>query len=311
MRPGEMDKAKYASTDIEKQSAFARGMLYMVDAMMEDQWLEQASGFIKAIEGSESFDKYIARTSAGFIPYHAAFSSMKKFEREGRPQLSQDSIYSSVSNMVEDQVRGNMPNFGMEPHFVRVKRNWDGSVHMPEQTQFAAGASPWGPTKLEGDSLTKLLFENGVFPTEPSSIMTIGPKSFSLLQLDESGRLYDSYLQEVGKGRREVLQRAMDEGKIDLARDKAGEGPNSGVARVLNTTMSLGKQLGFKNWLEGLSDVIEDNPEIANALNERFDTDVKAMIEEAMYDPENAELEGPAAYQPTRSPLEFPIPEMK
>ena len=309
---GEMDKAKWAATDADKENAFARGMMYMVDAMMEDQWLEQASSFIKVLEGEESFDKYVARTAAGFVPYHALGKSIKDFQQSGRSQLSQDSIESSVLSMFEDQVRGNMPDMpGLDPYFVRPKRNWDGEIHMPGQSSFAAGTSPWGPTSLKHNLLTRELVERGVTPLEPSSILSIKGKDLSLLQLDESGRLYDEYLKIVGGMRKEVLEKTMAKSAYKRAKKKHPDGPNSYMEGELNDAMSKGKVAGQKLFLRHLLDIIDKYPGIETPLNIRFGSDMKAMIKESLREPELSELKGPATGVPARGTFEYPIPEMK
>lgn len=312
---GEMDKAKYAANPADKEAAFGRGMLYMVEAVMEDQWLEQASGFIKVLEGQEQFEKYIARTGAGFVPYHALAKSITEFSQEGRPQLSQDSIVSDISAMMEDQVMGNLPG---SDHFVRIKRNWDGTPHMPEQSQFSAGALPWGPTKLKNDPLSTLLFENGVFPEDPSSVITIGPVQFSLLQVDESGRIYDRYIEAVGRERRRLLQIAVDEGDITDAKEAGeeyfgigmGEGPGSAVTTALNKIMAGGKVAGKGILIESIKQWMDENPIIKTQLNQAMGIDIEAVIEDAVMDDNDLGLEGPVRHKPTRDPLEYPIPEM-
>ena len=313
---GEMDKAKYAATDEDKEDAFARGILYLVSGVMEDQWMEQASSFIKVLEGQETFDKYIARTGAGFVPYHALASSINKFGQQGRPQLTQDSIESSILGMMEDQIKGNFPDLGQpNQHFVRPKRNWDGEVHRPLQTDFAAGASPWGPIELNYDPMSAELFEHGVTPSEPSPILTIEGKSFSLQTLDESGRLYDEYLKSVGKMRREIVKEVIADSAYQDAKTEFAEGPNSYAARELNKAMAEGKKAGEGMFLEGILATMKKYPEIQNDLNMRFAAQgidsIADVIEEAILEPEKSELKGPVVGQPPRQRFEYPIPEMK
>ena len=307
---GEMDKAKYAATDKDKEDSFARGILYLVDGVMEDQWMDQASGLMKALEGKESWDKYLARTGAGFVPYHAALKSWNEFGQEGRPQLTSDSIRSSFSDMVEDQIQGNMPG---SSHFVRVKRNWDGDMHKPEQTDFAAGASPFGPIELKSDQLTKELFEHGVIPQEPSPIIEVGGKQFSIKQLDDTGKAYDAYLKSVGKARRHQVREVVANSAYQKAKAKHPKGPNSYAARELTGAIARGKDVGKKLFLaEFLGWLSEDeNSSIRTNLNRRFATDMAVMLKEAIETPELSELEGPVVGQPPRQRFEYPIPEMK
>ena len=319
---GAMDRAKYAATDEDKENAFLQGVMHLVNGMLEDQWMEQASGFMSAIEGQEAFEKYVARTAAGFIPYHALAKSATDFQQKGRPQLSQDKIKSSIVEMMEDQIRGNFPDLGQpDQHFVRVKRNWDGQVHMPGQGMFSAGASPFPATELELDDLSGALLANGVVPPEPDSVIDLGVKQFSLLQIDPSGRLYDNYIEIVGEQRRIAIREVADheiQGAMEdaIAEGFKPDGPGSAAQIALLKGIEAGNKAGKGVFFENLKQVMEDNPEImadsphAGILAE-FVADWELFVEQSVYERDDHWLEGPVQYDPSRGPYDSLIPEMK
>ena len=312
---GEMDKAKYAATDDLKEESFSRAIMHLVGNMMEDQWMEQASGFMKALEGEEPFEKFIARTGAGFVPYHALLKTIKG--QEGRPQLTQDKIESSILDMMEDQARGNMPDMGMDPHFVRIKRTWDGQPHIPEQGRWAT-AFPWSPTKAKNDPLTRAFEKNGVIPDEPSSVLTLGPKQLSLQTMDPSGRLYDNYLEIVGQERRKAIKEEVMPEYVAMVKEygEDAEGPAGVIASVLRKGLDAGKKEGTGRFLNELKSFLIANPEIIQESPQmrglyEFALDWEAVIEQSVEQGEAHWLKGPVQYQPTRSPFDSAIPEMK
>ncbi len=310
---GLMDKAKYAAHPAEKEASFANGVLHLVNSMMDDQWLAQASGFMKALEGDEPFEKFVARTGAGFIPYHAAFKSAKKFQDPAAPQLSQDKIQSSIMDMMGQQIEGNFPTIeGLRygSKYVRPRRNWDGTILMPEQTQFASGASPWGPTKLKADPVPRELFENGLAPPEPSSVINLGMKQFSLLQFDDSAMIYDDYIQMVGESRREIIAKMVNHPNYARAKEEHGSGPTSHIAIELAKGLSQGKKVGTHKFLGKMRDSLVNNPAYQIKMNNKLGLDFLALIKESIEHP-NTYLVGPVKGTPTHEPYEYPIPEMK
>jgi hypothetical protein len=184
-------------------------------------------------------------------------------------------------------------------------------MFLPEQTQFASGASPFGPTQLKNNPLTRELFENGVFPGEPSSIMTLGAKSFSLLEIDESGKLYDTYIRIVGEERKKlVIETINDDAYADDKREY-GTGPNSVPSVELRKAIAVGKRAGTERFLEELKNVLIKDPKLATPIAIKLAMEPEELIDYLTDNPGSKLLKGPVKFSPNRELLEYPIPEMK
>ncbi|MCP4471181.1 MAG: hypothetical protein GY815_10925, partial [Gammaproteobacteria bacterium] len=96
-------------------------------------------------------------------------------------------------------------------------RYWDGSLKHPnngvpvtKMTIMDKVENEMAPDKSskpqKRDLATENLIENGKAPGPPPPMMTLNKVEFSLLTLDNAdGKLYDAYITEVGKKRREAV----------------------------------------------------------------------------------------------------------
>ena len=305
---GYFDKAKYAANPEDKERNMALAMLHLTQYQLDPTWMGQAKDFLGAFEGTVQMEKFAARTLSGFVPYHAGIKSYREATGSGsKPQVANDKIISDVWDMTKRFAVGNMPEgWRAQDTFVRPKRWWDGTVALPQQGGFAHAALPWGPTSPKAeDPRNKALFENRIVPREPSSLLTFGPMTFSLLQLDPTEQIYDMYIKSVGEGRVEALDKVMGKSRYE---DAEG-GPNGVKAVMLRKGIASGTKIGLKNFLKDLELAVERNPDLYDHLAQEFGSDPKDFIKSA-YESIDGELKGAKKAVPTREKLEYPIPEM-
>ena len=148
------------------------------------------------------------------------------------------------------------------------------------------------------------MLTNGIVPNEPSSVLTLGPVKFSLLQLDETEEIYDLYIQSVGKARREVLKDVITNSRYT----ELTKGPNSQKFNVLTRALSAANSKGKVDFLENLERKVSKDKEMYGVLSTQLAMDPVQFIR-AMIEDEQQSIKGQVKFRPTRQP--YDVPRMK
>lgn len=296
---GLFEKSRYARTEAKAKEYWAKATLSMAQNMMDPTWMASTHDAVRAFESEGMMKKYFANIGSGFVPYSGLLSSIKKIKDESSPRVGADEFVSDLSNMTKQRIMGNLPWLS---EYVRPGRYWDGAVIMPENEGFAWAMSPIKQGLLgKGDRSNRELLENGVVPTEPSSVLSLGPVKFSLLQLDETEQIYDLYIQTVGQARHDVLIDVISNSRYA----ELSKGPNGEKFSVLTRSIAAANNKGKVDFLEKLERKLGRDKELHTKLAEQLAADpvqfIRAMIEDA-----NTEVKGQVKYRPTRQPYEIP-----
>ena len=302
-----LDKAKYAATEEESKKWFTKAILAMSENVMDSVWMKGVDDFYNAFDNESMLENYFSNLGANMVPYSGALRSVRKMTDNRTPAVSKDKFVNDFSHQLQQRIMANVP---IMSQYVRPKRYWDGKVIVPENEGFAYAVSPVRPGDLsKGDKANRELFENGIFPGEPSSVITLGPVQFSLLEFDEDAHVYDLYIQEVGKARRELVEAAM---KNSMYQQQEA-GPNGWKWSVLEKAMTATTRVGLANFIKKLEKEVVEDPELAATIQARFSMDPVSFVRQ-LYDAtkpnnSNSELKTKAKGQRVREPLE--IPRMK
>lgn len=299
---GMFEKARYAATEEKAQEYWAKGALSFAQNMFDPTWMGSTHDAVQAFESENMMKKYVANIGSGMVPYSGLLGSVKKMMDPTTPAVGSDEFMADVSHMTRQRIMGNLPWLS---EYVRPKRYWDGTVIMPENQGFSWAMSPLKQgIRDQGDIANRELIANGITPSEPSSVLTLGPVKFSLLQLDETEEIYDLYIQSVGKARHEVLKEVISNNRYSSLE----EGPNGEKFSVLTRALSAANSKGKVDFLENLERQVTQNEEMYGVLAAQLAMDPKQFIR-AMISDEKQTVKGKVKYRPTRQA--FDIPRMK
>ena len=302
-----LDKAKYAATEEDAKKWFVHAVLAMSENTLDSVWMKGVDDFYNAFENETMLENYLSNLASNFVPYSGGLRSVKKMTDNVPRKVSKDKFVNDFSYQLQQRVKANLP---IMSQYVRPARYWDGKLRKPENEGFAHAINPVKPNHLsKGDAPNRELFENGVFPKEPSSVITLGPVQFSLLEFDEDAHIYDMYIQEVGKARRMLVEKAMDNSQYK----KQESGPNGYKWSILTKLMGRANKVGLATFLKKLEEEVLQDPELASSIQARFSMDpvtfVRQLYDATKSDVVSSELKTKARGKTTRKPL--PIPEMK
>jgi len=299
-----LDKAKYAATEEEAKKWFVKATLAMSENVMDSVWMKGIDDFYNAFDNESMLENYFSNLAANMVPYSGSLRSIKKMTDNKGRAVSKDKFVNDFGYQLQQRVMANLP---IMSQYVRPKRYWDGKVIVPDNEGFAYAVSPVRPGDLaKGDKANRELFENGIFPGEPSSIITLGPVQFSLLEFDEDARIYDMYIQEVGKARRELVEAAMKNSLYQ--RQEAG--PNGWKWTILEKAISASTKAGLANFIKKLEKEVAEDPELAATIQAKFSMNPLSFVRQ-LYDATkpnspSSELKTKVKGQRTRKPLEIP-----
>jgi hypothetical protein len=129
--------------------------------------------------------------------------------------------------------------------------------------------------------------------------------------LDESGKLYDTYVRIVGEERHKLIVETVSSSDYTDDKIEYGAGPGSVPSVELRKAVSVGKKAGTERFLEELKNVLVENPKLATPVAIRLAMEPEELIDYLTENPNSNLLQGPVKFDQSREPLEYPIPEMK
>ncbi len=297
------DKAKYAPTEEEARHHMAYAMLTLAETAFDSSWMSNTQSFMDSLGDAKKWKTFQSSFAASFIPYSAALRTMEQISEPVQAKVSDDPRANrSMIDVTADRMKSNLP--GMSDQ-LRPARYWDGTVIEPDQGGFAFSVSPIKTgDEHGGDIANRELVRNGVSAREPSSVVRVGYTSFSLLDLTGgSDYLYDAYIVSVGKARREVLNKVVNNNKYG----KLNEGPNSERFSILQRALGKADKLGFVNFLkDDLLASLDKDPELNSRAEAMFLADPKSFIKDLIKEMGQFDLRAKQVFTPTRGPVELP-----
>lgn len=303
MAVGYLNKAKYAKTEEEALKWFTHGVLAMSENTMDSIWMKGINDFYKAFDSENQLKSWASNMASGMVPYSATLKSVKRVMDPVERKVSKDEFVNDMDYQLSQRIKANTPYLS---EYVRPARYWDGEVIEPGSKGFAYAVNPVKMGNFaKSDVANRELLKNGVFPKDPSPIFNMGPTKFSLLELDETGQLYDTYIKHVGLGRRLMVEKIIDKGGYG----SLSEGPNGYKWRLLTKGIDGGKAIGTKSFLQWLEKEVDQNPKLAGTITKQFGADPKLFIKSLYASDlagEETEVKTKSIGVPTRKQHEIP-----
>lgn len=299
------DKAKYAADEEAAKEAMAHVMLSFAETSLDSAWTAGIYDFYESMQNPKKWGQFISNFGASFVPYSAAVRTAEQMQDPVSARTSNDPrVNKGWAELTGERIKANAPFLSQS---LRPSRYWDGTVKVPEQGGFAFAMSPIKEgTVGKGDLANRELIRNGVSSPEPGSVVRTGYTSFSLLDITGGeDYLYDAYIVEIGKARRELLNKVVNHRQYQ----KMSEGPNGERFAVLQKAMSSANKLGLKNFFDNvlLSALDKDKTLYARA-EQMFLADPKSFIKSLADDmaEEELDLHLKQIFNPSREPVELP-----
>lgn len=299
------DKAKYAADEATAKEAMAHVMLSFAETAMDSAWTAGIYDFYESMQNPKKWGQFISNFGASFVPYSAAVRTLEQVQDPVSARVSNDPrVNKGWIELTSERIQANTPFMSQS---LRPSRYWDGTVKVPDQGGFAFALSPVKTgTVGKGDIVNRELIRNGVSSPEPKPIVRSGYTSFSLLDITGGDDyLYDAYIVEVGKARRELLDKVVSHRQYQ----KMSDGPNGERFAILQRAMSSAGRLGLKNFMDNVLLAALDKDEILYTRAEQtFLADPKDFIRSLSDEMAGQELNLhlKQIFNPSREPIELP-----
>jgi len=243
------DQAKYSGSKEEFTEAFGSMVLIIADNLTEMPFMQ---GFNTLLEGSKGeyfkVRRAVGGLPAGFVPYSSMLADVKNLIDPIPRQVTQDKqAQSGFLDYMKQTAFTRLPGLSFN---MRPARYWDGSVKLPQVGEVAYAMSPFkiGSPKYERDKANVELIVQQVAPEEPSPIVAFGGVEFSLAELDAgTGKIYDAFIQRVGKTRRDYVERVINSSEYESQKD---DGPNSIRAKLLTRALDGAESVAFVEFVQ-------------------------------------------------------------
>jgi len=300
-----LDKAKYAPTEEAAKEYMAHAMLTLAETAMDSAWTSNVYDFYEAIQNPKKWSTFQSNFAASFVPYSAAVRTAEQIQDPVAARVSDDPmIKKGWKELTGERIRANTPFLSQT---LRPSRYWDGTVKVPDQGGFAFAISPIKTgTVGKGDIANRELIRNGVNSPEPDSIIRTGYTTFSLLDITGGDDyLYDAYIVEVGRARRELMDKVVNHRSYQ----KLSEGPNGERFAILQRVMATSKRVGMKNFFDDvLISALKKDSTLYTRAEQTFLADPESFIKELSRDIGKYDLgiSVKEIFNPTREPIELP-----
>lgn len=318
-----MDSAKYASQQQTFEAMMKGAAFKIANHALDSSWLTGIASLVAAVQGRETQqDRTIGNIVGGLlIPYSSALNDIRKVgipgvvgadpqqRRTSRDPKSQD--WKGVYYYTKQMMKGRIPGVSVQ---LRPARMWDGKQRLPVSGVPAWALSPVAVSDAKDwNTADKALFTNAVTPREPAANVSIGPISFSLLELDagKGSYVYDAYIQEVGKQRRLAVEQVVRTPEFK----KLDQGPGSRGDLVLRDALRRGADAGHgKFFFDGglrraVAKFKADFPDEYNPLTTRLLGDISRFIELAGEGRLPATIKGKVKVQGRGPSGALPVPQ--
>lgn len=297
------DKAKYAPDEATAKHNMAYAMLTLAETSFDSSWLSNVNDFMSAVGDPKKWKTFQSNFAASLVPYSAAVRTVEQVIDPIQAKVSDDErVNRSMLDVTVDRAKSNTPGLS---DTLRPARYWDGTVITPSQGGFAFALNPIKEgAEGAGDLVNREMIRNGVSAREPSSVVRVGYTSFSLLDLT-GGKdyLYDAYIVSVGKARREVLTKVVDNNKYS----KLVEGPNGERFSILQRALGKADKKGFIDFLKNdLLAKLDSDPELNKRAEAIFLADPKSFIKDLIKEAGQFDLNVKQIFTPRREPIELP-----
>ena len=283
-----LDKAKYAREEQDVLTSTVGAILSTGQHALDATFMRGMNDFLNVLKGNKDVKGYIANFVPGMVPYSNLIKTAQKIEDPQPRRISKDKQFENEwGYLLKQKVKSGIPGLASD---LRPARYWDGSMKMPKNgvpvSQMTAydkienAMFPIKSTKPQPrDLATEALLENDAVPREPQPVITLGNVQFSLLTLDDgTGKLYDAYIREVGKQRRDMVNQIL---KTDEYKEM-NAGYNSERQRLLKRGIANAQKAGLSIFLdEILPQWVTQNKQSANALALTLGFDPEELIDMA------------------------------
>lgn len=297
------DKAKYAPDEETAKHNMAYAMLTLAETAFDSSWLSNVNDFMSAVGDDKKWKTFQSSFAASFVPYSAAVRTLEQIIDPIQAKVSDDDrAKRGMADLTIDRVKSNTPGLS---DILRPARYWDGTVIEPSQGGFAFAVNPIKEgAEGKGDLVNREMIRNGVSAPEPSSVVRVGYTSFSLLDLTGgSDYLYDAYIVSVGKARREILSKVIDNNRYG----KLNEGPNSERFSILQRALGKANKKGFVDFMENdLLPSLDKDSELNSRAEAMFLADPKLFIKDLIKEMGQFDLNAKQIFTPRREPIELP-----
>lgn len=267
-----IDRGVRANTEDGFIENLGEGITGMAGHALDATFMVGLNDFLNVVRGDKSFSSWVAGQTTGFIPYSGAMRTATKLT-DPQPRSARQ---KTMGQKMGAAMKSIVPGLSDE---LPPRRYWDGTpvtprggkpVHQMDITDRLMNAI--SPIKVvepsdqaKYDKPTQKLLENGISPRDPAPEITLNGVSFNLYDFDETGHVFDLYVETVGKARRDAISTSI---KSKQFKDMPA-GHNSEQRAILLTAMAKAQQRGRKEFLKDvLPRFVRDHPDLVTEMAE-------------------------------------------
>jgi hypothetical protein len=270
---GYMDEMNYARDEGTASQMYAAAVFSMAAYAKDATYLRGIGEIMKVIDNKgKGADRYAARMLAGFVP--SAFKTYQEL-------VSDDVVRTTYPSAGFWDALSKQMDLRFDRETLTPLRYWDGDIVTYGNGNGLHIYNSLSPININArieDKASERMVTNGVSVLPPKPIINIAGVRLNLLESDKGDELYDKYLEMVGKGRRYVLDKVVNNKSFD----KADDGPSSTQARLINKALDTGRRKGQAEFVQYLFKEVGQNVEEYGDIAEYFDKDtLKSLIKRA------------------------------
>ncbi len=261
------EQARYAKNEKDAAAGMAAAANAIANNVFDSSWVAGFVDFVNVATGEKSIHSVASNIAGGMVPYSSALAAAA--DTVNTP-MAPKATGQDLIPYLKQKIQNRTP-FDIGVRYVRPARYWDGEIVQPGPGEI--GSKMLGVRSGIGVDRTAVDTEfvaNGITPQDPDPVVSIGPVNLDLLSLDrDEGIIYDSYIQHMGKARKEILNKVIDHRQYKALSDKpGGRGPKGLQAALLERGMEAARRVGTATFLEELIDIGSSIPEVSDIMSD-------------------------------------------
>ena len=307
-----MDKVAYSQTEAEAADYIAGISFAIAKHFKDNTYMQGVADLMDVMSGRVNPEKWAAKQASSFIPSLLRDASAVTEGLQGEEKYGYVPSSHSFWEMFSQYAANRMP--GMQPQAIR--RYWDGTPVVGgggEALYLYNTVSPIRVTIGRNDKASSEMAANGVRVSPPNPEISIASKTgvrVNLLELSNGAELYDKLTEFVGKARREILDKVVED-KDYIELEKESTRPGSVQSMILENALQKGRDEGEERFIRDLIDNPLD-PEVYGEEAVLLDpAKLERMLEvqergDLSYDQEKLLIDAGSRTAPTRERLYVP-----